>query len=274
MIQDGPIELAYIPSLLVQSPLPVRDPKATVFVRKAGNQELSLTSKIGIPFGHIGRLTFALAVTDALRNHSNRVELGTVSAWLRRLDQQARGGERGSSTLVQNQFHRIGNTMISISGQRSVEEGTEKKQRNYIIADDLELFWGNRKVLSDVPTLFENYILFSPKFFEYVVNHAVPVDLSIYDNFQAPLAQDIYAWLAWKLHNLEEPLMLRWDQLEAQFADKKPGNRRDWRKRWLQAAVEVIATGYSEARVLGSQEGIILHPSPRAIKVKETGFLF
>lgn len=267
-------ELAYIPSLLVQSPLPVRDPKVNEFIRKSGNQEVKIISSPGVPFGHIGRLTLALAITDALRNHSNRVELGTVTGWLSRLETAATGGKEGSIGRVKEQFNRLGQTMITVTAKKQHAEGIQQKTANFVIADELELFWDKRVSLSEMPTLFQNFILFSPKFYEYLIHHAVPVDLAVYDQFQAPLAQDIYAWLAWKLHSLDSPLPLRWPLIEAQFADKTPKNPRDWRKRWLQATVEVIANGYGDAKVVASADGIVLHPSPKAVKPRETGFLF
>jgi hypothetical protein len=268
------VELTYIPSLLVQSPLPVRDPKGNEFIRRSGNQEVKIISSPGVPFGHIGRLTLALAVTDALRNHSNRVELGTVTGWLARLDTAATGGKEGSIGRVKEQFNRIGQTMITVSAKAQHSEGFQQKTANFVIADELELFWDKRVSLSEMPTLFQNFILFSPKFYDYLTNHAVPVDLAVYDKFQAPLAQDIYAWLAWKLHNLDSSLPLSWSQIEAQFSDGPSSNPRQWRKRWALAAVEVIALGYGDAKVDTSVDGVVLHPSPKAVKPRETGYLF
>jgi hypothetical protein len=66
---------------------------------------------------------------------------------------------------------------------------------------------------------------------------------------------------------------LDWSHIEDQFADRTPKNPRDWRNRWLKATVEVISTGYQGAKVIGEPSGIILHPSPRAIKPKTAGFL-
>lgn len=269
-------ELIYIPSLLVQSPLPVRDPKSTVFTRKSGNQEVKISSSTGVPFGHIGRLTLALAITEALRNHSNHVELGSVTNWLARLGTTATGGVRGTIGSVKDQFNRIAQTVITASIKKQHAEGIQEKAKNFLLVDDLELFWDKRISLSEMPTLFENYINFTSKFYDYIVAHAVPVDLTVYDGFQAPLAQDIYAWLAWKLHSLTSPLSLRWPLIQAQFADKAVGanHQSQWRKRWLQAAVEVIAAGYGDAKVVASDEGIVLHPSPKTVKPRETGFLF
>lgn len=269
----GKQELGYVPSLLVQNPLPVRDPKGTVFIKKAGNKEIKLTSSVGIPFGHLGRMTLALAITDSIRNNSNRVELGTVTGWLARMEQDATGGKTGSITRVQEQFNRLGNTMISLTQTDASAEGTRQRQFNMLVAEELDLYWGKNKNLADLPTLFDNYIQFSNRFFEYITNHAVPIDLVVYDQFQAPLAQDIYAWLSWKMGALEKPLTLRWGVVETQFSDKPSRNQSQWRKRWLEAALEVKDAGYPDAKIIGSPEGITLHPSPRIIKPREPGHL-
>lgn len=268
------IELVYIPSLLVQSPLPVRDPKRIEFVRRSGNQEIKLISSPGVPFGHTGRMTLALSVTDAIRNHSPKVELGTVASWLSRLETASSGGERGSIGRVKDQFNRIAKTQITMTMLKKTEHGTIEKSKFLQIGEDLELFWDSRVSLSEMPTLFENYLLFDPRFYDYLVNHAVPVDLAVYDKFQKPLFQDIYAWLVWKLNSLEAPLPLRWEMVEAQFSDKPQRNPREWRKRWLLTAVDVITEGYKGAKVEGTDTGILLHPSPRAIKQRESGFVF
>lgn len=275
MIQENG-ELAYIPSLLVQSPLPMRDPKGGIFERQSGNQKITMSSTIGVPFGHTGRMTLALAVTDALRNHSPKVQLGTVTSWLSRLDTSATGGKEGSIRRVKEQFNRIGDTKITLTAKKQHTDGVQERRLNFLIAGELELFWDNRVSLSEMPTLFENFIQFDNRFYDYLLKHAVPVDLAVYDKLQAPQTQDIYAWLAWKLPSLETPLPLRWEMIEAQFSDKPIGapHRSQWRKRWLLAAVDAITEGYNGAKVEGTETGILLHPSPKAIKPREKGFLF
>ena len=106
-------ELTYIPSLLVQNPLPLKDPKGNSFVRKSGAQTLELLSGAGIPFGHHGRMTLALAVTDAIRNKTPKVDLGTVSGWLQRLDVSVTGGKTGSIFQARNQFHRLASLFLT-----------------------------------------------------------------------------------------------------------------------------------------------------------------
>ena len=262
-------ELAYIPSLLVQTPLPARDPKRSKFVRRSGGQSLTLTGAFGIPFGHIGRLTLALAVTDAVRNKSPRVELGSVGEWIKRLEIDSHGGKRGSIKAVRDQFARIHGLYINWQA----EAHGRMKSFNMPVSRDMEIWWTKKEIEAGVPTLFDNYLMFHSDFLEYVLKHPVPVDLAVYSQFQAPQAQDIYAWLAWKLHGLERPLEVRWEALQPQFADRTPGNPRDWRKRWLLHTLEVIEKGYPAASIQGTDTGVKLLPSPRAIAPKAPGYL-
>lgn len=266
-------ELTYIPSLLVQNPLPLKDPKGNSFIRKTGGQSLELLSSAGIPFGHQGRMTLALAVTDAIRNKTPKVDLGTVSGWLQRLDLSATGGKTGSIFQVRNQFHRLASLFLTWSKKTEVNGAIRHQQVNMAVSNELQIWWTKNEHDANMPALFENYLLFSRDFFDYVSKHSVPADLAIYSQFQAPLAQDIYAWLAWKLNHLEKPLELSWESLEPQFADKKWSRPRDFRKSWVESATEVIATGYPGAQVRGTESGILLLPSPKAIKPKEPGFL-
>lgn len=267
------LELTYIPSLLVQNPLPLKDPKGNVFRRTTGSQTLELLSGAGIPFGHQGRMTLALAVTDAIRNKTPKVDLGTVTGWLRRLDLSATGGKTGSIFQVRTQFHRLSSLFLTWSTRVERNGAIGHRQVNMAVSDELQIWWSKNEHEANLPSLFENYLTFSGKFFEYISKHSVPADLEIYSQFQAPLAQDIYAWLAWKLNYLEEPLALTWSALEPQFSDKKWARARAFKESWLSTAVEVISVGYPGARVEGTDTGIILKPSPKAIKPKEPGFL-
>lgn len=262
-------ELAYIPSLLVQTPMPARDPGKTMFVRKSGGQSLTLVGHAGIPYGHIGRMTLALAVTDAVQNKTPRVELGTVGDWLRRLDVGATGGRRGTISLVREQFARIDSLYITWTGV----EGSRTTTRNMGVSQGMDLWWTKKKIDANVPTLGESYLMLGSDFLSYVLKHPVPVDLAVYSQFQAPQAQDIYAWLAWKLHGLERPLEIRWEALQGQFADRIPGNPREWRKRWLLHTLEVIERGYPAASIQGTDTGVKLLPSPKAIAPKTPGYL-
>lgn len=267
------LELTYIPSLLVQNPLPLKDPKGNIFRREAGSQTLELLSGAGIPFGHHGRMTLALAVTDAIRNKTPKVDLGTVSGWLRRLEVSATGGDRGTIFSVRSQFHRIASLFLTWTARVEKSGAYGHRQVNMAVSDELQIWWTKNEHEANLPTLFENYLTFSGRFFEYISKHSVPADLEIYSKFQAPRAQDIYAWLAWKLNHLEKPLELTWAVLEPQFSDRPQKNQRSWRKDWLSDAAEVITTGYPGANVSGTESGILLKPSPKAIKPKEGGFL-
>jgi hypothetical protein len=218
-------------------------------------------------------MTLALAVTDALRNKSPKVDLGTVSGWLRRLDLTATGGKTGSIFQVRNQFHRIASLFITWISKVEQDGNTRQRQVNMAVSDELQLWWSKNKNEADLPALFDNYLLFSSRFFDYISKHSVPVDLAIYSDFQAPVAQDIYAWLAWKLNYLDKPLELSWQVLMEQFSDRIQKNPRSWRKDWLTTASEVISTGYPGAQVKGTETGILLLPSPRAIKPRDPGFL-
>ena len=263
------LERAYIPSLLVQSPLPVRDPRRSEFVRRSGGQSLTLTGAFGIPFGHIGRTTLALAVTDAVQNKSPRVELGSIGQWIKRLDRDSHGGKGGSIGAVRDQFARIHGLYINWQA----ENGGRMKSFNMPVSRDMEIWWTKKEIEANVPTLFDNYLMFHPDFLEYVLKHPVPVDLAVYSSFQASQAQDIYAWLAWKLNGLERPLEIRWESLQAQFADRKPVNPREWRKRWLLHTLEVVERGYPAASIQGTDTGVKLLPSPRAIAPRAPGYL-
>jgi hypothetical protein len=218
-------------------------------------------------------MTLALAVTDAVQNKSPRVEMGSVGEWLARLDSSSTGGVKGSIRSAREQFRRIHELYINWKVRNEIEGGTKEKSFNLPVSSHMEIWWTKKEIDALVPTLFDNYLMFHQNFMDYLKKHSVPVDLSVYSKFQAPQAQDIYAWLAWKMNHLETPLNLSWKTLTPQFTDKPQGNPWEWRKRWLLNAVEVIAEGYPGAQVKGTDDGILLLPSPNSIKPRTPGFL-
>lgn len=264
---------AYIPSLLVQNPLPQRDPGRSTFTRRVGGQEITLTSATGIPFGHVGRMTLALAVTDAVQNRSPRVEMGSVGEWLKRLNTTSTGGVYGSISGLRDQFSRIHQLYINWKLNTPSEGGIKTQSINLPVSSHMEIWWTKKQIDALVPTLFDNYLMFHQEFLAYIIKHSVPVDLDVYNKFQAPLAQDIYAWLSWKLGSLEEPLDLSWAAITPQFSDKVQKNPREWRKRWAARALEVVNEGYPGAHIKSTETGILLFPSPRAIRPRNPGFV-
>jgi hypothetical protein len=265
--------LTFVPSILVQSPIPLKDPKSKVFTRNSGGMQVEYLSGAGVPFGHHGRLVVSLVVTDAIRNKSPKVDLQTISNWIRRMNVGVTGGERGTTFSVRDQFHRLSSLFLSASRKIEKNGAIFHQQVNLPIAEELELWWDAKDKSAQLPALFDSYVLLSNKFYDYIQNHSVPVDLKVYNKFQAPRAQDIYAWLAWKFNALDKPAEITWSQLELQFSDSKQVNQRRWKKDWLTDAFEVITEGYPGASVKASESGIILSPSPRSVQPRESGFI-
>ena len=74
------------------------------------------------------------------------------------------------------------------------------------------------------------------------------------------LALDAYAWLAYRLHILERPVVISWPALYLQFGG---GFKAMFHfKPAFTSAIRLALAVYPDARVQADDGGITLHPSP------------
>jgi hypothetical protein len=216
----------------------------------------------GVPFGPTARLIILFLQTQAIEQQNREIEVGnTTYAWLRRLGLSVGGQDyrrfreqmmrlmacsvrflyedrRGDGARISG-FTK--NPLIE-SGMLSLHAGDGDKQIN---------LWSDRVVLSE-------------SFYKALIEHPIPVDMyAIRTIMHSSVALDVYGWLAYRLHVLEQPKTVGWGALMAQFGVGYSRARR-FRERFGEA-LDLALCVYPAARVSISANGITLFPSPPPI---------
>ena len=71
---------------------------------------------------------------------------------------------------------------------------------------------------TDAPVLWVSKIELGEKFFQEIITHPIPLDLTTLKALKrSPLGLDLYFWLVYRTFALKAPLRLSWRQLYRQF---------------------------------------------------------
>lgn len=263
---------AFAARQLVQATLPHRSPRGNppIWGRSNGNYSLSIRPGwkkdkktgehvcIGYPFGSIPRLLMFWITTEALRTGKRRLELGdSLAAFMRELGlDPSRGGKRSDATRLRDQMERLFRATISFD----YNEGAHDAWLDMQVAPKGELWWDPKQ--PEQPDLFSSWIELGDTFFEALVAAPIPVDMRTLKALkQSPLALDLYAWIAYRSHRVNEsgkPAFVPWRALKTQFgADYS--DLRDF-KRYLKEALTKIRALYPHLRVYDLPGGIQIDP--------------
>lgn len=216
-------------SILCQTFLPYRNlgKDITCWERKQGKAVLLLeSSKIldhktghfespGLPFGPRARIIMAYADTQAVKTQNPVINLeGSLNAFLKKLGWGTDGRTRAG---VEDQIKRILGTSIKIGYLSEEASGNRVKGANIQLVSDYDLWYSN---VEDQDPLFPSFIKYSSRYFEHLMEHAVPLDeRALAALSHNAMALDIYAWLAQRLHRIPhgKPQFVSWKDLKEQF---------------------------------------------------------
>jgi len=189
--------------------------------------------------------------SEALRTGIREIELGaSMRTWLDRM-----GVPPGGNSIlgIRDQAERISRCRLSfhIRGGRKTGMTQQNIMDRAIFLDDDQKEQGSLSLetakLSEV-------------FFEELKRHPVPLDeaavRAINNN---SMALDAYAWLAYRLHALNAPTMVRWAALKGQFG--AGFTRLDHFKDRFAANTRLALAVYRDAKVEIETAGLLLHPS-------------
>jgi len=227
-------ELAFVSRVLVQAFMPHSDPKKPGWIRKNGNFTLTLKSgvdvlsngdflPIGLPYGTIPRLLLAWLNSEAIRNAQDTnnttphiINLGrSLSSFLEKIGVARTGGKRGGITAFKAQAEKLFRAEVSISCTGS----NYLAERDMKITDGRFFFWNSQN--ADQPTLWENSVELSDRFYKLLVNTPVPLDWRVLRAIkQSPMALDLYMWLTHRMSYLQKPVSIRWETLQGQLGSE------------------------------------------------------
>src|ERR1700722_2849115 len=264
-----PSEILYQHSVLCQTCLPYRDPGDAVrlWARRNGYVKLEVQAgraydgrvgdfvDVGLPFGPKPRLVLYHLNAEALRTQSPVLELeDSLTAFVKRtlgLDPKGR-----NIRTVKDQLSRLSASDFRI--------GTSKDDRSMTlkgaIVEGFEL-WTPRDAKQQV--LWPSTIQFSPRYFESLMKHAVPLnETAVARLSHNAMALDVYTWLAQRLHRVDEArggVGVPWTALHEQFGHGYE-RLRDFR-RVFQRTLRQVKAVYPESKFELTAGGMTLKHS-------------
>ena len=164
-----------------------------------------------LPFGTNPRLILAWVCTEAVRTQSRDIVLGrSLSEFMRKLGISSTDG-RGQARL-RNQMERLFSCSISM-----IYKDDNLRASAFAVLADLTVFWWNPKQ-PDQTGLWESKVRLSESFFNEIVSHPVPLDLTTLKALKrSPLGLDLYLWLVYRTFPLRTPQQITWRQVYRQF---------------------------------------------------------
>ena len=164
-----------------------------------------------LPFGTNPRLILSWLCTEVVRTGSREIVLGrSLSTFMRKLGIASTDG-RGQARL-RNQMDRLFNCSVSMIYKD--EHG--KATVNSLIALRTEFWWNPKH--PDQTGRWESKVQLSESFFNEIVSHPVPLDLTTLKALKrSPLGLDLYLWLTYRIFALTTPQRLSWQQMYRQF---------------------------------------------------------
>jgi hypothetical protein len=210
---------------------------------------------VGVPYGSRARLIMLYLQSEALRTKSREVELGkSLRMWLGRMGISV-GGK--SIRDVRDQAERISRCRLTFH----VQNGNRSGLINQSIVDTamfVETNDGGKA--GGQSSLFLDTAKLSETFYDQLQKHPLPIEeAAIRAINNNSMALDIYCWLAYRLHVIDQPRPISWRALMGQFG----GGYREifhFKPRFLENLALALAV-YSEAKVEVDERGLILKKS-------------
>lgn len=274
VLADETQRLNLVYSGFCQTTLPIRSIEDTTWRRAGASVTMLIESgleedgqtHVGLPYGSMARMILIYLQTQAKQNGSPVVEIGgSMHQWL-----QAMGASTSGQAYreAKNQARRISACSLTFFLHRP-EEGAVIRHNGAFVENAIQFAPdGDPRQRS----LWQDTVTLHPQFYQSLMRHPVPLQEAAIRNLAAkPMALDIYMWLAWRLHVLDEPVPISWPAVYGQFGG---GYKRlaHFRPRFSDALRDALGS-YPGAKVECSEKGIVLHPSrspvePRLIAVR------
>ena len=164
-----------------------------------------------LPFGTNPRLILAWICTEAVRTGSRDLVLGrSLSEFMRKLGIASTNGR--TQARLRNQMKRLFNCSVQLTYTAAGRETSASA-----LVAELTAFWWNPKQ-PDQTGLWESKVRLSEAFFNEIISHPVPLDLTTLKALKrSPLGLDLYLWLTYRIFALTTPQQLTWKQVYCQF---------------------------------------------------------
>jgi hypothetical protein len=267
---DGRGDPQFLHAVLCQLGLPRNPTPSKSFERKSGRAHLSLQAgrtfnglkfvDQPLPSGTRPRLVLINLCSEAVRTRDRTVNIGgSVREFLRRLNIDP-GGKSMAEFRKQ---------MLALSCCRMTLGMMTANGPAQVNAEPIEGFQAWHTDEDGQQTLWPGYIRLTEKFFESLMDHAVPLETEAIGRLQnSAFALDVYSWLAHRLCRVNDPagVSISWAALKEQFGQEYSATK-DFRRRFL-GALKSAKGAYADARIESVKGGLRLLPSPPPVKRK------
>ena len=267
-------EIAYHHTVFCQMALPYRQVEQRVWERSNGYVQISVEAgrtfnpdedhwvDLPIPFGPKARIIMIHLDTEAVMKQSRRVDIrDSMTAFVKTLQGRSPTGPelrkfRAQSAAISSATFRLFST----------EEPQAPQQANFPIVSGFELWYPKDERQH---TLWPSYVELSEKYYNTLINHAVPLDHRAIAALQHnALALDIYKWLAQRLCRVSSgvPSFLPWPAVQCQFGQGYTQIR--FFRRVFLKTLKMVMLEYPAARVGADGHGLTLHRSRPPVSPK------
>lgn len=210
---------------------------------------------VGIPFGYVARLILLYLQTEAIKTRSREVELGrSMHSWLKAMGLNS--GGKGYAA-VREQSRRL--SLCRLTFYRLADGGEAVLNGGFVREAILPARDGGAQL-----SLWRETVVLDEVFFASLIRHPLPLrEAAIRALAGRSMAIDLYVWLAYRLHYLEQSTRVPWPALHQQFGVGF-AQPRQFRAHAREALALALAA-YPEARVTIADDGVTLMPSPAPV---------
>jgi hypothetical protein len=268
MLSGGSGDPQFLHAVLCQLGLPRNPTASRTFERSSGRASLSLQAgrmfdglkwvDQPLPSGTRPRLVLINLCSEAVRTRSSTVDIGgSVREFLRRLNIDA-GGESMA------QFRR---QMLALSSCHMTLAMMTPKGPAQVDAKPIDAFQAWHTNEEGQQTLWPGHIRLTGKFFDSLLEHAVPLQPEAIGQLQnSAFALDVYSWLAHRLCRVNERngITVSWAALKGQFGQEY-ADTKNFKRKFL-GALRKATSAYQEARIESVTGGLKLLPSPPPVR--------
>lgn len=247
-----------------RAPLDVRE-----YSREQGNMAIDVTAgslrgpdgtKIvqPLPFGPKARLILMHLCSEAIRQQSPTIEIAdTFTAFVRDMGFSDSGGKKGPLTAFREQLNALASCSIKISSWT----GNKVRSRQFFPIEEMDVWLSANQ---DQPSLWPSTVTFSHTMFESLQKHALPVNARAVRAFQGSARKlDLYFWLGWRIHNINEPLHISWDAITEQFGSGFT-RQRDFKAKFKEE-VNHLKEVLPKLPLKLTEQGLVLSPADPAV---------
>ena len=216
-----------------------------------------------LPYGPKARLSFMHICSEAVKAKSRYLEIErSARAFMDRIGLDDQGN---NYRLFRQQMNALAACRFMLGytkpdGKAATMEAKLIEEFEAWVADDEE----------GQPALWASELKLGEAFYNDLIKHAVPLSgNAIRGLSHSAIALDYYGLFAYRLHALEKPAFVSWEQLRGQIGQEYK-NAKDFKKESL-PAINATLEVYPSAKVEQVKGGLMLKPSPPPITRQAVG---